>query len=514
MVNTFWSILPPIIAIVLALLTKEVYSSLLVGLIAGALFYTNFNPLLSMNTMFDIMATKLGDNASIIIFLCLLGVVVVLMTKAGGSRAYGEWAKKNIKSKRGAMLATSALGVIIFVDDYFNCLTVGTVMGPVTDSHNVSRAKLAYIIDSTAAPICIIAPVSSWAVSVGSTIESTGIANGFSVFVQTIPFNFYAILTIVMIVLLALLNFDYGKMKKYQQKAVDNNPESQVKAETEIISEKGRVYDLIVPILVLIITTLGFMVLTGILNINTANAEGAGIPMDLSNIINECTLYNSMIMGAFLAIIVMLVMYLPRKLMTFSEFMKSIIEGIKSMVPAIVILALAWSLSGICSSDYLMTGDYVGGLIAKSGMTLKILPPIIFIVAALLAFATGTSWGTFGILIPIVVSIFAGSNNMQLLVITISATLAGAVLGDHVSPISDTTILSSAGARCNHIDHISTQIPYALTVAVCCFVGYIIAGFVGNWWLPLLAGLVLLLCAIFFLKHKSNKEDEIIKAQE
>lgn len=503
MANTIWAILPPLIAIVLALITKEVLSSLMVGILTGALFYSNFNVIETMNVTFDIMGTKMGDNASIILFLAFLGIIVVLVTKAGGSRAYGEWAGKKIKTKSGAMLATSALGAIIFVDDYFNCLTVGTVMQPVTDAHNVSRAKLAYIIDSTAAPVCIIAPISSWAVAVGSTIQDVGadvgITNGFSAFMQTIPYNLYALLTILMVIILSVFAFDFGKMKKFADKADQGDTGREVvhKIEEVTVSEKGKVYDLLIPILCLIFLSLAMMVYTGI---QACNADG--IAVNVINIFGNCNVNISIVIAAFISIIISMVLYIPRKIMSFTEFMKSITEGIKSMVPAIIILILAWTLSGICASDYLQTGDYVGGLIAESGMSLMFIPPIIFIVAGVLAFATGTSWGTFGILIPIIVAIFGNAGQAgELLTITISATLAGAVFGDHISPISDTTILSSTGAGCNHLDHVSTQIPYALLVAGVCLVGYIIAGIVQSWWITLLISVALLVGALAIIKN-------------
>ncbi len=504
MVNTIWAILPPLIAIALALITKEVYSSLMIGIIAGALFYTNFEILGAFNTIFDLMGEKIGGNAAIILFLCFLGVIVVLMTKAGGSRAYGRWASTKIKSKSGALLATSALGALIFVDDYFNCLTVGTVMRPVTDNYKISRPKLAYIIDSTAAPICIIAPVSSWAIAVGGTIEDAGIANGFQVFMSTIPFNLYAIATLVTVISLSLLLFDFGKMKKFETgEIVSESVAEKSESNDNSISEKGRVFDLVIPIAVLIVSVIGLMVITGIQGCQSAETP---IALTITNIFGNCAVNNSMVIGSFLTIIVMLVLYVPRKLMSFNDFMKSMIEGIKSMIPAIAVLTLAWTLSGICSSDYLQTGNYVGELIRKSGMGLQLIPAIIFLVAGALAFATGTSWGTFGILIPILVVIFGG-HDAQLLTITISATLAGAVFGDHISPISDTTILSSAGADCNHIDHVSSQIPYAGTVAGCCFIGYIVAGFVQNCWLPIIVTIACLVVAFFILKSLSKKQE-------
>ncbi len=507
MVNTIWAIVPPLIAIALALITKEVLSSLLVGIIAGALFYTNFNLINMLNTMFSLMGEKIGDNATIILFLCLLGILVVLMTKAGGAKAYGEWAQKKIKTRRGAMLATSALGAIIFVDDYFNCLTVGTVMRPVTDSHKISRAKLAYIIDATAAPVCIIAPISSWAVSVGSTIEGAGIGKGFQYFLATIPYNLYALLTIAMVIALSCMKFDFGKMRKFEENAIingdvhsnDGSKQTQSMGEIEV-SDKGGVIDLVLPVISLIVLSLAAMMYTGY---ETCVADG--IEVSIINLFGNASVNIAIVMGAFVAICITMVLYLSRKVITFDEFMKSVPDGIKSMVPAISILVLAWTLSGICS--IMQTGDYIGGVIERSGMTLSILPAIIFIVAGALAFATGTSWGTFGILIPIIVAIFGG-NASELLLITVSATLAGAGFGDHISPISDTTILSSTGAECNHIDHVSTQIPYAAIVASCCFVSYLITGFVQSAIVAIAVGAVLLAITLIALRMKFGKDAE------
>ncbi|MFI3128949.1 MAG: Na+/H+ antiporter NhaC family protein [Bacillota bacterium] len=506
MVNTIWAIVPPLIAIALALITKEVLSSLLVGIISGALFYTNFNLINMLNTMFSLMGEKIGDNATIILFLCLLGILVVLMTKAGGAKAYGEWAQKKISSRSGAMLATSALGAIIFVDDYFNCLTVGTVMRPVTDAHKISRAKLAYIIDATAAPICIIAPISSWAVSVGSTITETGISNGFAYFLQTIPYNLYAILTIIMVLSLSIMKFDFAKMKKYEENALvhgdihSNDGSKQTHAmESVEISDKGGVIDLVLPVVSLIILSLAAMMYTGY-----ENCVADGITPTVIEIFGNASVNIAIVMGAFVAICLTMVLYLSRKIISFESFMSSVPEGIKSMVPAISILVLAWTLSGICS--LMETGTYIGGVIETSGMTLSILPAIIFLVAGGLAFATGTSWGTFGILIPIVVAIFGGVES-ELLLITISAVLAGAVFGDHISPISDTTILSSTGAECNHIDHVSTQIPYASVVAACCFISYLVTGFVQSPIVALGLGIVMLAGTLAFIKIKSGKSE-------
>lgn len=495
MEQTFWTIAPPIIAIVLALLTKEVYFSLMAGIIAGALMYTNFNVIGAIETTFSIVSDKVGGNMNIIIFLVLLGMLVALMNKSGATRAYGKWATRSIKSKRGALAATSALGALIFVDDYFNCLTVGTVMRPVTDAHKISRAKLAYIIDATAAPVCIIAPISSWAAAVGSSLPEGSAIDGFSLFLQTIPFNLYALLTLAMIVFLIITNFDFGSMKKSLALEEKNGIDvAQSKDDIVVVNENGKILDLVLPICFLIVLCIAAMLYTG------GIFEGANIVDAFAN----CNSSLSLALGSFFAIILTFLLYIPRKVITFTQFADSLAEGFKAMVPAILILTFAWTLSGICSEDYLNLGGFVSNFVASSNMSLTLLPAIFFLVALGLAFATGTSWGTFAILIPIVVAIFADSAS-HLMVVTVSAILAGAVCGDHVSPISDTTILSSTGAQCNHISHVSTQMPYALLVAGCCFVGYVVSG-LTNGWLGLLCGAVVLFAVLFAIYFASKKK--------
>ena len=493
---TIWTILPPLIAIVLALITKEVYLSLFLGVISGALMYTNFHPVEALTETFNIMGDKVSGNITIIIFLVLLGMLVALMNKSGATRAYGSWAKKSIKSQRGALAATSALGVLIFVDDYFNCLTVGTVMRPVTDTHKISRAKLAYIIDATAAPVCIIAPISSWAAAVGSSLpEGSGI-EGFSLFLKTIPFNLYALLTLAMVVFLIISKIDFGSMAKSLNKEETEGIDAAESMDKLVVENKnGRISDLVLPIVVLIISCIAFMLYTG------GIADGVGIV----NAFADCSSALSLALGAFVAIIFTALLYLPRKVVSFKEFNKSLVEGFIAMVPAILILTFAWTLSGICSEDYLNLGGYVSGIVESSNLSLGLIPAIFFAVALGLAFATGTSWGTFAILIPVATSVFGGEVS-QLLIITVSAILAGAVCGDHVSPISDTTILSSTGAQCNHIEHVSTQMPYAFLVAACCFVGYLVSGFSGNGYLGLLVGAVILLVALFSIYAKVKKK--------
>ncbi|MGL5675643.1 MAG: Na+/H+ antiporter NhaC family protein [Cellulosilyticaceae bacterium] len=502
------SILPPIIAIVLALVTKEVISSLIVGILSGTLIYafnTGGGVVKAIDVTFTLMAEKLGANASIILFLGFLGALVAVITMAGGSRAYGEWAGNKIKSKKGAQLGTSALGALIFIDDYFNCLTIGTVMRPVADKHGISRAKLAYIIDATAAPICIIAPISSWAASVISQMSGLDVngvpLNGMETFMATIPFNLYAILTLIMVVVLCATNIEFGPMAKFEQAAREGKEEKGMTSgdDDELsrmkISEKGKVFDLIIPILALIIfAVFAMLYVGGFFEGGMTIAEGFG----------NTDAGPALALAGFGALVVAFVLFVPRKVVSFKDFMEGIGTGVKSMVGAFIILTLAWTISGVCR-DLLNTGEYVGGLVADSSMAPAFIPAIVFVVAGFLAFAMGTSWGTFGILIPIVTMICAAVAP-QLVTVTLAATLAGAVFGDHCSPISDTTILSSTGAGCNHIEHVASQIPYTLVVAACCVVGYVIAGFTANVWLTLSSSVALLLAVLFVLNQWAKKK--------
>lgn len=491
---TFWSLIPPIIAIVLALLTRQVYISLMVGILSGALLFSAFNPLNAVTLTFSILSDKVGDNVNIIVFLVLLGILVSLITKSGASRAYGDWAVRTIKTRRGAALSTSLLGAVIFVDDYFNCLTVGTVMRPVTDKYHITRAKLAYIIDATAAPVCIIAPISSWAAAVGSSLPENSSIDGFSLFLKTIPFNLYALLTLVFLLFLIISDSDFGAMKRYEDKVHASGKTDAIITDDEIHGN-GRVLDLLLPIFVLIALCVGSMLYTG------GILDGVGIVEAFAN----CNSSVSLVMGSFFTLIFTFVLYLPRKILSFEQFCDSFIEGFRAMAPAIMILTLAWTLSGICSADYLNIGGYVQAMIAHATGIVVLLPALFFLVALGLSFSTGTSWGTFGILIPIALAVF-GDTESNMLVLTVAATLSGSVCGDHVSPISDTTILASAGSQCNHIDHVSTQIPYVLIVAACSFVGYLLAGFTANGWLGLLLGLVCLTVASFIiLHHRKNR---------
>ena len=493
---TVWTLLPPIIAIALALITKEVYSTLMNGILSGALLYTGFHPLKAVETTFTIMGSKLGDNINICIFLVLLGILVSLITKSGASRAYGEWAVKTIRSRRGASFATSFLGMFIFVDDYFNCLTVGTVMRPVTDRFKITRAKLAYIIDATAAPVCIIAPVSSWAAAVTSSLPEGSSIDGFALFLETIPLNLYAWLTLIFMIVLIASGRDFSRMARYEKQSGGTLviPAEYADDEGSAPVGNGKIIDLILPLVVLIGGCVFGMLYTG------GILEGKGVAEAFA----ECESARGLVIGSFIALVFTFVLYIPRKVLDFSTFCSCFVEGFKQMTSAIMILSLAWTLSGIVGKEYLNIGGYVGSVVADNATIAILLPALFFLVAIGLAFATGTSWGTFGILIAIVLAIV--SYDTHLMIMTVAAVLAGSVGGDHVSPISDTTILASAGAQCHHIDHVSTQIPYVLVVAVSCVAGYLVDGITGNGILGDLTGLVCMLLIMgFFLKFKSTK---------
>lgn len=502
----FLSILPPIIAIGLALVTKEVISSLIIGILSGTFIYalnTGGGLAKTISVTFELMAERMGANAPIILFLAFLGGLVAVVTMAGGSRAYGNWASAKIKSRSGAQLATSALGALIFIDDYFNCLTIGTVMRPVTDKHHISRAKLAYIIDATAAPICIIAPISSWAASVISQMDGLAGLNGMETFIQAIPFNLYAILTLIMVMILSATKLDFGPMEKFEYAAVNSKEDVMQQRNVEgdelsnvKVSDKGRVFDLLIPIFALILfSILSMLYVGGYFEGGMTIAEGFG----------STDAGPALTIGGFGALVVAFILFVPRKVLSFKEFMDSIGIGVKSMVPAFIILTLAWTISGVCR-QLLSTGEYVGALVQASNMPAMLIPAIIFVVAGFLAFAMGTSWGTFGILIPIV-AIVCEAVAPELIVISISAVLAGSVFGDHCSPISDTTILSSTGAGCNHMDHVSSQIPYALVVAACCFVGYLVAGVTKNVWLTLGVSIAMMLLIVAVLHRIAIKKE-------
>ena len=500
--NTIWALTPPIIAISLALITKEVYSSLFLGILTGAMLNADFHPVEGLNQLFPngIMAV-LADkwNVGILVFLVILGTMVQLMNRAGGSAAFGEWASGRIKGRSGAQLSTMLLGCLIFIDDYFNCLTVGSVMRPVTDKHKISRAKLAYLIDSTAAPICIIAPISSWAAAVSGFVKGE---NGISIFVQSIPFNFYALLTLLMMVFLIFLKVDFGPMLLHENNARQGDLFTTGKSKQTIsegqgqdVRRVGRVSDLVIPVVFLIVGCVVGMIYTG--------GFFAGKSFVDAFAASDASV--GLVMGSSVALVMTIAYYLMRQSLSFSECMDCLPEGFKQMVPAMLILAFAWTLKSM--TDSLGAATYVGSLMANSADGLMaFLPAIIFVVAIGLAFASGTSWGTFGILIPIVVSCLQ-SVDLQLMIISISACMAGAVCGDHCSPISDTTIMSSAGAQCEHLNHVTTQLPYALTVASVSFLTFLVAGFTKSALISLVFGIVALFLLLMVIRHRvKNKK--------
>lgn len=508
-VGSLWSLLPPIVAIGLALITKEVYSSLFAGSLTGAVIYAA-----SLSTgvegvfttlVHDGLIANLSDsyNVGILVFLVVLGTIVALMNKAGGSRAYGEWAAKHIKSKTGACIATFVLGVLIFVDDYFNCLTVGSVMRPISDKYKVSRSKLAYIIDATAAPVCIIAPVSSWAAAVSGTVEGV---NGIQLFINTIPYNLYALLTIIMVIFISLTGVDYGPMKRHEINA-DNGDIFTTRSTVydsadDTSSSDGKVIDLIIPVIILIVCCVTGMIYSG------GFFGGESFVDAFAN----CDASYALSLGSIISLVIIIIYFLARRVLTFDECMSAIPAGFKQMVPAILILTFAWTLKTM--TGLLEAGAFVSGIVKSASAIAILLPCILFVVALGLAFATGTSWGTFGILIPIVTGIFsselAGVSEAgeipKAVIICISACLAGAVCGDHCSPISDTTIMASTGAQCDHVNHVSTQLPYALTVAAVCVVGYIFSGFVQNVFAVLGFSIVLMLAVLFFIRMAEKKK--------
>ena len=491
MIGTFWSLVPPVVAITLALITKEVYSSLFIGIVIGGLFFSGFSFTGTITHIFqDGVVKSLSDsyNVGILVFLVVLGTLVAMMNKAGGSAAFGKWAKEHIKTKVGAQIATVVLGILIFIDDYFNCLTVGSVMRPVTDRHGVCREKLAYLIDSTAAPICIIAPVSSWAAAVTGFVEGE---DGFQLFLKAIPYNFYALFTIIAMFAIILADLSFGPMKKFEE-AVHNYEEEEMKN----TGAKGTVFDLVFPIATLIVLCVIGMVYSG--GFFASGEEKKGF-IDAFSASDASV---GLMLGSMGALIVTIITYLVRRVLNFGNLMACLPEGFKAMVPAILILTLAWTLKGM--TDSLGAKEFVAGIVQSgAGSFMNFLPALVFVIAIFLAFATGTSWGTFGILIPIVVAVFSNTDP-TLIIISISACMAGAVCGDHCSPISDTTIMSSAGAQCVHVDHVSTQIPYAMCVAGVSFVTYIIAGFVKNPFVPFIIGTAAIIGGVILLKKKQK----------
>lgn len=498
--KTFWALVPPIVAIVLALVTKEVYSSLFIGLVTGGLLFSGFTFEGTIKHIYtDGVVAVLADpyNVGILIFLVILGIIVSLMNRAGGSAAFGTWARKHIKSRVGAQLATVALGVLIFIDDYFNCLTVGSVMLPVTDEFKISRAKLAYLIDATAAPVCIIAPISSWAAAVSGFVP--GEENGIALFIKCIPYNFYALFTIAFMIAITVMKADYGLMERHEINAINGDlytteerPFAEV--DNEPVKDNGTLSNMIFPVVVLIIACVTGMIWSG------GFFEGAGFVEAFSS--SDASV--GLAVGSAFALIITLFFYMAKRVMTFTEFMECVPKGFAAMIAPILILTFAWSLKAM--TDSLGAADYVAALIQNSaGSLLNFLPFIIFLIGCGLAFATGTSWGTFGILIPIVVQAFH-TTDPQLMIIAMSACMAGAVCGDHCSPISDTTIMASAGAQCFHINHVNTQLPYAMTVAAISAVTYIVAGFARNAVIALVIGLLILICVLYVLKKREQKK--------
>ena len=498
--NTIWSLLPPVIAIALALITKEVYSSLFIGILVGGLLYSNFSFEGTMNHVFSGgIVASLSDsyNVGILIFLVVLGTIVCLMNKAGGSAAFGRWAQKNIKSRAGAQLASILLGCLIFIDDYFNCLTVGSVMRPITDKHHVSRAKLAYIIDATAAPVCIIAPISSWAAAVSGFAED---GQGLNLFIRAIPYNYYALLTIFMMVALVLLNVDFGPMARFERNAIEHNDlfsgsNPYAMMDEEIDETKGTVMDLVLPIVVLVICCVVGMIYSG------GFFSGTDVVTAFSN--SDASV--GLMLGSAVGLAFALAYYAVRRSMTFKEMMGCLPDGFKAMVPAILILTFAWTLKSM--TDSLGAALFVRDFVNSSAQGMQMfLPVIVFVVGCLLSFATGTSWGTFGILIPIVQNVFPMDNPLS--IVCISACMAGAVCGDHCSPISDTTIMASAGAQCDHVNHVSTQLPYAISCAVIAGITYVVAGLLVHFGAPgilaLPVGIAMMLAFLLVMKQRQK----------
>ena len=518
MEGTLWAFLPAVIAIVLALVTKQVYVSLFLGIFVGSMMYAGGDPLKAMFTLYQVMSEKVGGNTPIIVFLVVLGILVVLMQKSGGAKAYGDWAGRKIKSKSGALAATAGLGCLIFVDDYFNCLTVGSVMRPVTDKFKVSRAKLAYIIDATAAPVCIIAPISSWAAAVAGELEGDGLM----VFISTIPFNVYALLTLVMVFSLCYLKFDFGKMKKDELLADSTGDvHAGVTADADddapaFVNSKGKVRHLLIPVIILIICCIGGMIYTGFFyNWDTGLIDTELQSENVIQAFSNCDAGMSLAIGSTVALIIIALYYMIARVVSFKEITGSFTDGFKAMVPAILILTFAWSISGIMGAKggYLDAQAFVEENLANSSFPEFLFPAIFFILAGAIAFSTGTSWGTFGVLVPIAVTILGGSGTMAIL--TVSATLGGAVFGDHISPISDTTILASAGAQCNHVEHVNTQLPYASLVAGLAVAAYLVGGACAGLGSVLscvimwVGAIALFVGAIFVIKYLEAKKETV-----
>ena len=512
--GTVASLLPPVAAIVLALITKEVYSSLFLGIIVGCFLYTNGSPIDAFQDFVSRLTSNAGGNMGILMFLVILGTMVALMIRAGGSKAYGDWAVSHIKTKSGALWSTFILAIVLGVDDYFNNLTTGNVMRPVTDGHHISRAKLSYMCDATAAPVCIMMPVSSWAAAVTGIIGNEEV--GFQIFLKAIPYNYYAILTLVFIVVMTCLNIDYGPMRKHENNAAKGDlyttPERPFAGVEEMkFNPNGKVIDLVLPVLVLVGGCVGSMVYVGYQNGGT----------DLITAFANTSAFDALPLGSLVALIFTMIFFMVRRAMSFTELMDCLPEGFKQMVPAILILCLAWTIGDVTKA--LGAPEFVADLVSKFGPGLKnFLPAVVFLIAAFLGFATGTSWGTFTILLPIVIPVFSGGipaadltseliNGNDMLMIAIAATLGGAVMGDHCSPISDTTIMASSGAQCYHLNHVATQLPYAMTVAAVCFANYILASFIQNVVINLAIAIVCMVAVLLVigkLNHSMNRHSQ------
>ena len=488
---TFWALVPPLIAIIISLITKEVNLSLFAGIAVGSLIFTGGNVFSSATTAFEIMGSKVQGNMGVLIFIIILGMIVHLMNMSGATYQYAQWASKRLKSKKQSLLATMALGIIIFVDDYFNCLTVGTVMRPITDKNRISREKLAYIIDSTAAPVCIIAPISSWAAAVSSSLPDGSSIDGFTLFIKTIVCNYYSWFSLAFILITTLLAVDFGKMKQFEL-AVQKEPIADA-VFTENKEYRGKVIDLILPVVGIIAFSIVSMLYTG------GYFEGG---ISIGEAFANCDAIMGLAMGALYTVLFLALLYLPRKIVTPKEFLDGLVEGFKNMVPATLILVLAWTLSGICGGDYLNAGGFVASIVESYHISMTFMPAIFFVVAVLLAFSTGTSWGTFAILLPITVSVFSDQMT-SMMVMTTAAVLGGSVCGDHLSPISDTTILSSTGAGCDHINHVESQIQYGGVVAIVTFSSYLLAGVLRYQLVGMMVGLVGLIAFGLYLLTRS-----------
>ena len=492
---TIWALVPPILAIIISLITKEVNLSLLVGIIVGAGIYTGFHPFTTITTTFDVMSSRVYSNLGVLYFIVLLGMIVHLMNMSGATHKYAKWASKKLKTRKQTLLATMLLGILIFVDDYFNCLTTGTIMRPITDRHKVSREKLAYIIDSTAAPICIIAPISSWAAAVSSSLPDGASIDGFQLFMKTIACNYYSWFSIILVFLTILFNVDFGKMKKYEEAAQNDTYEYPIDASETSKNELGGILDLIFPILGIIVFSIVSMLYTG------GFFDGG---VSVADAFANCDAILGLAMGATYTIMFVAILYLPRKIVTPKQFLDGLVQGFINMVPATLILTFAWTLSGICGADYLNAGGFVTNVVSAHSVPLIIMPVLFFVISFLLAFSTGTSWGTFAILLPITIAVFDGVDP-TLMVMTTAAVLGGSVCGDNISPISDTTILSSTGAGCDHINHVSTQLQYGALAAITTMIAYAVGGMLRNTVVGMVIGIIILCVAMLGITRLTKK---------